>query len=316
MSQLQAPYTLEYAYKRSLGATLSAFFSALHRKTILGAKTARGAVICPPQDCDPLTGDANLALVPVGPNGTITALSWVDAPRPQHPLDRPFAYALIRLDGADTAMLHVVDAEDPQAIRVGARVHPRWASEPVGGMLDIEAFALGEADVDAAEGSETRAESENVAPITKLVTPIHLDYTVTAGQVQSRFLTALTERKLLGSVDADTGEVYVPMRACSPVSGKPCTEVVEVAQEGVVTTFCVVRIPFEGQRIAPPYVCAQVMLDGADTPLFHLVGGCSVDDVHIGMRVRAVWVDDAELAPTLESIQWFAPAHGERQPNA
>jgi hypothetical protein len=32
-----------------------------------------------------------------------------------------------------------------------------------------------------------------------------------------------------------------------------------------------------------------------------------VEDVHIGMRVEAVWVDDADLGPTLESIRYFRP---------
>ena len=27
----------------------------------------------------------------------------------------------------------------------------------------------------------------------------------------------------------------------------------------------------------------------------------------MGMRVEAVWVDDAELGPTIESIKWFRP---------
>jgi hypothetical protein len=28
----------------------------------------------------------------------------------------------------------------------------------------------------------------------------------------------------------------------------------------------------------------------------------------MGMRVRAVWVDDAQLAPTLASVRWFEPS--------
>ena len=50
------------------------------------------------------------------------------------------------------------------------------------------------------------------------------------------------------------------------------TDVVEVKDTGMITTFCVVNIPFEGQELDPPYVAASVVLDGADTPLFHLIG--------------------------------------------
>ena len=35
--------------------------------------------------------------------------------------------------------------------------------------------------------------------------------------------------------------------------------------------------------------------------------GCTVDEVHMGMRVEAVWVPEAERKPTLESIQYFRP---------
>ncbi len=72
----------------------------------------------------------------VGP----TTWAWVAEPREKHPLDRPFAYALIRLDGADTAMLHVVDAGDEARMRTGMRVRARWRDERVGEMGDIVCF--------------------------------------------------------------------------------------------------------------------------------------------------------------------------------
>jgi hypothetical protein len=46
---------------------------------------------------------------------------------------------------------------------------------------------------------------------------------------------------------------------------------VEVSPRGTITTFCIVNLPFYGQRITPPYVCASIRLDGADTTLFHLI---------------------------------------------
>ena len=54
----------------------------------------------------------------------------------------------------------------------------------------------------------------------------------------------------------------------------------------------------------PPYVCAAILLDGADVPLIHLVGG-DPDDVRMGMRVRAVWTD--EPLASMEAIQFFEP---------
>jgi len=57
-------------------------------------------------------------------------------------LAHPFAWALVKLDGADVEMLHAVDAGSPDAMRAGARVAVRWAAERVGGINDIACFDL------------------------------------------------------------------------------------------------------------------------------------------------------------------------------
>ena len=72
--------------------------------------------------------------------GEVTTWAWVSHPHEKHPLDRPFAWALIGLDGADTALLHVVDAGDESRMRTGMRVTPRWRDERVGDIHDVEAF--------------------------------------------------------------------------------------------------------------------------------------------------------------------------------
>ena len=61
-------------------------------------------------------------------------------PRARQPVSRPFAYALIRLDGAATPLLHVVDSGSEQAMQTGMRVRARWADQPVGAITDIQAF--------------------------------------------------------------------------------------------------------------------------------------------------------------------------------
>ena len=81
---------------------------------------------------------------------------------------------------------------------------------------------------------------------------------------------------------------------------------VEVQSSGVVTTFCVVNIPGLSE-LAPeiPYVSAQILLDGANNTFFGLIRGVEVDDVHMGMRVKAKWAD--ELKPDHTSILWWEP---------
>ena len=106
---------------------------------------------------------------------------------------------------------------------------------------------------------------------------------------------------------APGGKVYVPSRGADPQLGVPTTEQVEVAHVGTLTSFCVVNVAFYGQGMEIPYTSGLIRLDGADLPLMHLIQECPVEDVHIGMRVEAVWVDDADLGYTLENIKYFRP---------
>lgn len=134
--------TLEFPYQRSFGPVIGAFMEGLANERVLGARTTRGRVIVPPLEYDPDTGEATEGpLVEVGPEGAVTAWTWVPQPLDIHPLQRPFAFALIALEGADTALTHVVDTEgDPARMRTGMRVRPRWRTERAGRIDDIEAF--------------------------------------------------------------------------------------------------------------------------------------------------------------------------------
>jgi uncharacterized OB-fold protein len=140
---LEAPNILEFPYTRSTGPVIGRFMTELRDgPRLLGSRRADGRVVMPPTEYDPETGatlDAS-EMVEVGPGGTVTTWAWVGSPRPEHPLDRPFAWALIRLDGADTALLHAVDAGDEATMQTGMRVQARFADERVGGICDLACF--------------------------------------------------------------------------------------------------------------------------------------------------------------------------------
>jgi len=141
---LHAQHRLEYPYSRSTGPIIGAFLTALREGRFVGATGSGGKVIVPPTEYDPLTGDDVGALVDVGPGGVIDSWAWVSHPLRKHPLQTPFAWALITLDGADTGMLHAVEAAGPDALATGARVTAKFrpAAERIGSMADIEAFVL------------------------------------------------------------------------------------------------------------------------------------------------------------------------------
>jgi uncharacterized OB-fold protein len=137
---LSAPYVLEYTYRRSVGPVVGRFFAGLLEGKILGGRTASGKIVVPPTEYDPETSDPVTDLVEVGTSGVVTTWSWAVAPRAHQPLDRPFAWALVKLDGADTAMLHAVDAGDIGQMSTGMRVKARFSAERSGNIRDIACF--------------------------------------------------------------------------------------------------------------------------------------------------------------------------------
>jgi len=137
---LSARYVLEYTYQRSVGPVIGRFLAGLADKRIEGARTKSGRVIVPPTEYDPDNGEAISELVPVAETGVITAWCWISEPRPNQPLDRPFAWALIQLDGADTKLLHAVDAEGIERMQTGMRVRVRWSEKRTGHIRDIACF--------------------------------------------------------------------------------------------------------------------------------------------------------------------------------
>jgi uncharacterized OB-fold protein len=272
------------------------FLSELRDGRVVGVRTAGGRVLVPPTEYDPADGAAVTGeYVEVGPAGTVETWSWVPAPRPGHPLSRPFAWALIKLDGADTALLHAVDFgvteadgagdKPPRALAAGLRVRPRWRTERSGAIGDIECF---------------RPE------VTMINDPSRVEYRLRPGRAASRFLEGIAEGRFLGHRCHVCGKVYVPMKGMCPADGVPTTEEVEVPDTGTITTYAVNNIP-DPRAPSVPFVSAYIMLDGADIAILALVAGVPADQVRMGMRVKAVWRSRDEWGQTMSNIKWFAP---------
>ena len=295
---LSAPLTLSFDYTRSVGPTLGAFFTALRGRRIVGVRGSDGRVHVPVVEYDPVTCRRLTEIVPVGSVGTVLSWTWQAQPLEGQPLDRPFAWALIKLDGADTPLLHAVDG----AVRTGDRVHAHWVDEPVGAITDIAYFLPG----DEAE-PDPGAQPDERDPVTMLVVPTSIAIEHTASAPESIYLRALQQGVLLGARSGDTGKVYFPPREADPATGRELDQFVELPDSGTVTTFAIINIPFPGQRIKPPYVAAYILLDGADIPFLHLVTDIDAADVRMGMRVRAVWKPREEWGLGIDNIEHFRP---------
>lgn len=319
---LRAPLEIGFDYTRSLGPVLSRFMAGLADGRILGARASDGTVHAPPFEYDPVTFDPPAAadFVEVGPEGTVRTWSWQPEPLAGQPLEKPFAWAMIVLDGASTTLLHAVDAGSPAAMRTGMRVRPRWAAARGHGIRDIMCFVpASEPEAASVSGlrSDERGTSERATredtdsrrpPVSELISRVRLVYEHTASPGETVYLRGLAEGRLLGQRCPICAKVYIPTRGTCPTDGVPMEEVVELPETGTVTTFCVVNVPYPGQRVTPPYVAAAVLLDGADIAFQHLILGCAASEVRMGMRVRAVWKPRDQWTTHAENIDHFAPA--------
>jgi len=299
---LTAPLTIAFDYTRSLGPVLGRFMTGLRDRQVLGIRGADGRVHVPPVEYDPVTCAPLDEFVPVSSHGTVMSWTWVTKPVAGQPFERPFGWALVLLDGASTSLLHAIDVPSPDALATGMRVRIRWAAERVGRIQDIACFEPLPSDA-----VPEPPEPVDEAPVTMVTTPVTLDYQHSASPEESRYLRGLAEGRLLGQRCPACRKVYIPPRGACPTDGVPTEEEIELPDHGIVTTFCVVNVPFLGQRIKPPYVAAYVLLDGADIAFLHLVLGCDASEVRMGLRVRAVWKPRAEWGTTLRNIDHFAP---------
>ncbi|WP_405813302.1 OB-fold domain-containing protein [Streptomyces sp. NBC_01390] len=285
---LKAPLIVDFPFTRSLGPVQSAFLTGLREQVVLGVRTTDGRVLVPPVEYDPVTAEEIRDLVQVAPTGTVTTWAWNHAPRRDQPLETPFAWVLVRLDGADTALLHALDAPGPDAVHTGMRVRVRWAAERSGAITDIACFE----PYDSAGGAEVAVhDGQFGSMVTGIVAQARLDYTYSPGRAQTAYINALAGQRIVGERCPSCRKVYVPPRGACPTCGVGTAEQVEVGPGGTVTTYCIVNIKARNLDIEVPYVYAHIALDGADLALHGRIGGIPYDQVRMGLRVEPVWTE-------------------------
>ena len=192
---LSAPVTVAFDYTRSTGPVVGRFLTGLRDGVLVAGRTSAGEVVVPPLEYDPVTHEATTDFIEVSPVGTVTSWTWVPEPVAEQPFDRPFAFALVTLDGATKPFFHAVDVASPDEIRTGMRVQVRWATERTGAITDIECFeSLG--DESSARPAGGGLMEDHL--VTRVVTPVSLDYNYAASPEESAFYRGLNEGRILG----------------------------------------------------------------------------------------------------------------------
>ena len=134
-----------------------------------------------------------------------------------------------------------------------------------------------------------------------------LPYQYFAGKTGSRFITTIRDKKKIMGLRCDScGNVFVPPRStCERCFVDISDNWVDVKNTGKVTGFTVIRYKEPYQPFDPPYIQALIQLDGADTPLVHIVKGIPVSQMQKGLRVKAVFAK--KTTATIMDIDHFRP---------
>jgi uncharacterized OB-fold protein len=143
VSPRKIPGELSVAFRYTPGVGNTAFFEALRdRGVFLGSRCEHcGVTYLPARTfCERCLRELAPS-VECGPEGEL--VSWTDArvDVDDQPLDAPVRYALVRLDRADTVLLHRLLDGQGEAPEIGGRVRAVLAERRTGSIFDIEGFA-------------------------------------------------------------------------------------------------------------------------------------------------------------------------------
>jgi len=133
---------LKVPYRYSMGAITSKFFIEIReRKKILGIKCPQcNVVFVPPRSTCGRCFSLLKEWVEVSNRGTLQTYTVVHYPTPVQPVPPPLIYGIIKLDGADTGLAHLISETDNERLSIGMRVEAVFKEERAGNMLDIKYF--------------------------------------------------------------------------------------------------------------------------------------------------------------------------------
>jgi len=129
-------------YNYSAGTVGSRFLVQLRdNKKITGAKcpTCNRVYVPPKSNCQ-FCFDKLESFIDVSDMGTLQTYTVISSPQSYYPLQPPFVLGVIKLDGVDTGLVHVLGEVDFEEVGIGMRVKAVFRDERVGSIRDIKYF--------------------------------------------------------------------------------------------------------------------------------------------------------------------------------
>jgi uncharacterized OB-fold protein len=270
------------------------FLAEIGKRRIVGSRFADGDVIAPAQDFSPVNGESDPVLVLVPETGELRGFTRVDGA----------VLALIQLDGCANSFVHRLTDADLDGLKVGSRLRAVWDDAVQGSILAISGFAV---DADAEIGQVAEL-PEHEAPVEVVPYDIRLQYEHSYGPYYGRLFDEIkTNRVIMGVRTSDGDAALLPPREIDDLTHRRTGTWKACKDTGTIRGCSIINLEFVGQTRPPPYVYAEIVLDGASTRLIHMIEIDSVEDakqrIKPGTRVRAIWGN--ERTGSLADIERF-----------
>lgn len=141
---------------------------------------------------------------------------------------------------------------------------------------------------------------------------VRAEYEWDTGIAIGRYLAGLKEGKIIGRACYECRRTLVPPRMFCEQCFRPTDEWVEVQHTGTVNTFSICYVTWDMKPLQKPELPAVIEIDGASKGIgiMHKLGGVDPKDVHVGMRVRAVWKPPEEREGSILDIRYWEPIEG------
>jgi uncharacterized OB-fold protein len=138
---------------------------------------------------------------------------------------------------------------------------------------------------------------------------IPLEYVYTYGRAGEAYFRSLKDSgAFLGARCEKCDITYVPPRTyCEKCFDRLEDGYVKVEPTGSVHTYTVLHKNLDGSTKKEPVIMAMVRLDGTDGGVVHYLGGVKPDQVHIGLRVKAILKPKKERIGAITDIKHFSP---------
>ncbi len=133
---------LQVSYNYSAGPVVSKFLVSLRdQKKILGIKCDKcGIVYVPPRATCGKCFSEMKQWVELSGRGRIETFTSVHYPEPVQPRGGPFILAVIKLDGSDTGLTHLVGEAEEKDLTIGTKLEAVFQENRTGHILDIKYF--------------------------------------------------------------------------------------------------------------------------------------------------------------------------------